>query len=143
MAIGKLHLLVLHFPLALIVVAALADGLWLWRRKPFFQDAGYFCILLGAAAAIPTMTTGLLLIGTLDLLPDVAALGEMHESLGIMTTTVAVLAAAVRVFLKNKLQGMWAWAYGVLIAAAAVLVGLTGHYGGMVAFGKDYLSGLF
>ena len=143
MAIGKLHLLVLHFPLALILVAALADGLWLWRRKAVFREAGYFCIVLGAAASIPAMVTGLMLIDTLGLTSDAAALGEMHESLGIMTTTAAVLAAGVRVFGRNKLSGMWAWVYGVLIAAATVLVGLTGHYGGLLTFGKDYLSGVF
>ncbi len=143
MAIGKLHLLVLHFPLALIIVAALADGLWLWRRKVLFREAGYFCILFGAAAAIPTMITGLMLIGTMSLTPDAASVGEMHESLGIMTASVAVVAAAVRVFLRNNLSGMWAWVYGMLILAALVLVGLTGHYGGLLAFGKDYLSGIF
>ena len=34
MAIGKLHLLVLHFPIALILAAGLADLLWLiWRTE--------------------------------------------------------------------------------------------------------------
>jgi uncharacterized membrane protein len=143
MEIGKLHLLVLHFPLALIIVAALADGLFLWRRTAIFKEAGYFCILLGATAAIPTMVTGLMLIGTLNLTGDSSNLGEIHESLGIMTTIAAVSAAALRAFLRNKLSGMWAWIYGVLILAAMVLVGLTGHYGGLLAFGRDYLSGMF
>ncbi|MCE5324884.1 MAG: hypothetical protein LLG01_00570 [Planctomycetaceae bacterium] len=143
MATGKLHLLVLHFPLALIIVAALADALWLWRRKTIFQEAGYFCIVLGAAAAIPAMATGIMLISTMNLTGDVAELGEMHESLGIMTTTVAALAAVVRILRKNKLSGTWGWAYAVLIAAAAALVALTGHYGGLLAFGKDYLSNIF
>lgn len=67
MAIGKLHLLVLHFPLALIIVAALADALWLRWRKSLFREAGYYCILLGAMAAIPTMITGSMLIDTLKL----------------------------------------------------------------------------
>lgn len=143
MEIGKLHLLVLHFPLALVIVAAMADGLFLWRRTVIFKEAGYFCILLGAAAAIPTMVTGLMLIGTMNLTGDASDLGEIHESLGIMTTIAAVSAAAMRAFLRNKLSGMWAWIYGVLILAATVLVGLTGHYGGLLAFGRDYLSGMF
>ena len=96
-----------------------------------------------AAAAIPTMITGLVLIDTLTLTPDAAALGEIHESLGIMTTMVAVLAAVVRVAGKNTLAGLWGYVYGVAILGSLVLVSLTGHYGGMLAFGRDYLSGLF
>ncbi len=143
MAIGKLHLLVLHFPLALVIVAGLADGLWLWRRKAIFQQAGYFCIVLGAAAIIPTMATGLMLIDTLNLTGDKANLGEMHESLGIMATIAAVSAAGVRIFRRNTLSGLWAWVYGLLVLGAVVLVGLTGHYGGMLAFKRTYLSGIF
>lgn len=147
MAIGKLHLLVLHFPLALIIVAALADTLWLWLRKPIFREAGYFCILLGAAAAIPAMATGMMLLDLReqahDLSVDEASLGETHESLGIITTSFAVLAAGVRVWQRNRLSGMWGWVYGLLIAGSLVLVSLTGHYGGLLAFGRDYLSGLF
>lgn len=141
-AIGKLHLLVLHFPLALIIVAALADALWLWRRKPLFREAGYYCILLGALAAIPAMITGSILLDTLHPVGEEAALGEMHETLGILTTTFAVLAAGVRAFGRNKLTKMWAWMYGALMAGSLVLVSLTGHFGGMLAFGKDYLSGV-
>lgn len=38
---------------------------------------------------------------------------------------------------------MWAYAYAVLIAGSLVLVVLTGHYSGMLAFGRDFLSGIF
>ena len=142
MAIGKLHVLVLHFPLALIIAAALADALWLRWRKPLFLQAGYFCIVLGALAAIPTMITGSMLIDTLKLTPDEANLGEIHETLGILTMSVAVAAAGLRVFGRNKLTRSWAWMYGALMAASLVLVSLTGHFGGLLAFGTDYLSGV-
>ena len=142
MAIEKLHLLVLHFPVALLIAAGLADGLWLWRRKGIFRDAGYFCILLGAAACIPTMVTGLMLIGTMGLTGEAADLGETHESLGMISTAAAVLAAGIRASRGNKLSGPWAYAYAAVILGCLALVGLTGHFGGMLAFGKDYLSGI-
>ncbi len=142
MALGKLHLLVLHFPVALVLTVALADVIWLRWRKPIFQLAGYFCLLLGTLACIPTMATGLMLIDTLKFTPEEASLAETHETLGIMTVMVVVLAAVVRAWRKNKLSGMWACAYGLLIAGSVALVGVTAHYGGLLAFGKDYLSGI-
>jgi uncharacterized membrane protein len=143
MAIGKLHLLVLHFPIALILAAALADMLYLLRRKAFYKDAGFYCIILGALGAIATMATGSMLIDTLNLTGEYHDLGETHEALGITTMIVAILAAGVRVFFRNNLPRIWAWVYGALILAAVALVSVTGHYGGLIAFGKDYLSDIF
>jgi uncharacterized membrane protein len=143
MEIGKLHLLVLHFPLALIIVAAFADAVSLWRRQGLFKDAGYFCIVVGAITAIPAVITGLILLPTLQLTGEMADLGEMHESLGLIATCLAVGAAGVRLYRRNRLGGLWAVAYAILIVASVALISLTGHYGGMLAFGKDYLSGLF
>lgn len=142
MPIGKLHLLVLHFPLALIIAAAAADGLWLWRRKGIYQEAGFYCILLGAAGAIAAMITGLLLIGPMGLIGEAADLGETHESLGIATAIVAGLAATIRGMRRNRLSGLWAYAYGVLIVGSLILVSVAGHYGGMVAWGRDYLTSM-
>jgi uncharacterized membrane protein len=143
MAIGKLHVLVLHFPIALILAAGLADMLWLLTRKAIFKDAGYYCIILGALGAIATVITGSMLIDTLNLTGEYHDLGETHEALGITTMIVAILAGGVRVFFRNRLPKIWAWVYGLLILSALTLVSITGHYGGMIAFGKDYLSNLF
>ena len=138
MPIGKLHLLILHFPIALILAAALADALWLWRRKGPFLQAGYWCILLGAAASVPAVLTGFLLIGPLGM--DQTPLGETHESLGVITMCVALAAAGLRVGVRNVFSKKSAILYGMLVAGAAVLVGLTGHWGGMLAFGETYLT---
>lgn len=138
MVVGKLHLLVLHFPIALIVTAALADALWLWRRGGLLRDAGCWCIALGALACIPAVVTGFLLIGPMGM--EETPLGETHESLGLVTACVALAAAGIRVAWRNRLPRPWAWAYGVLMAGSVVLVSLTGHWGGMLAFGPNYLS---
>jgi uncharacterized membrane protein len=136
---GKLHLLVLHFPIALILMTALADLLWLWRPRSLFKEAGYFCIVLGALASIPTVVTGWILIESMNLSGEAVNLGEMHETLGLLTTMVALLAAVTRILQRNRLSGLWGYAYALLIAACVVLISLTGHYGGMLAFGRNYL----
>lgn len=138
MALGKLHLLLLHFPIAMIVAAALADGLWLWRRGSLLSAAGYWCILLGAAAAIPTALTGSLLMDRMTL-PD-PALGETHEALGWAAMGLALAAAGVRLAGRNRLAGRWGWVYAVLLTGALVVVSLAGHWGGRLAFGDDYLK---
>ncbi|MFB3892812.1 MAG: DUF2231 domain-containing protein [Phycisphaerae bacterium] len=145
---GVLHLLVLHFPIALIMAALLADALWLITRKAFFRAAGFYCIILGALSAIPTVITGDMLSDSMQFSGDRAALLETHEGLGITTMIVALVAASWRLvgsawLARGTKFGWWPHLYGLLIVAAGVLVTLTGHWGGMLLLGPDYLKGIF
>jgi len=58
MNFGTLHFQILHFPIALILAAALAELLALITRRDFFADAGKYCILGAALMAIPTVLAG-------------------------------------------------------------------------------------
>lgn len=53
---GRFHLLALHFPIALVIAAGLAEGWSMWRRRP--PGAARFCLWLGAMAAVPTAALG-------------------------------------------------------------------------------------
>ena len=67
MHLGKLHVLVLHFPIAMAIAAVAADILWLITRRLIFRSAGAYCLVLTLIAAIPTIVTGLLMAGSLNL----------------------------------------------------------------------------
>ncbi len=140
MALGKLHLLVLHLPIALVLAAALADVLYALARRRFFRAAGFYCLVFAAASAVPTMVTGLLLADEFDMAGETL---ELHEHLGIATTVVLLAAAVLRIIRRDRLPSWWAYAYGVLVFAAVVLISAAGHYGGILAFGADYLKGIF
>lgn len=142
MVVSKLHLLVLHFPIGLILAAVLADALWLWLRRPLFKEAGYWCIVLGALAAIPTVITGFMLMNGMGFTGEAAEIGETHESLGVITMCLALAAAGIRLAARNRLARLWGYAYAALIAGSAVLVAMAGHWGGMLAFGENYLKQL-
>lgn len=141
-SVAKLHLLILHFPIALILSAALADVLWVWLRRPILREAGHWCIGLGAATAIPTVVAGFLLLNGMGLSGEMAEIGETHESLGVIAMSLTLAAAGVRLAARNRLARPWGFVYAALIAASAVVVALAGHWGGMLAFGEDYLKQL-
>lgn len=55
----NLHIILVHFPVALVVIGALIELFsFLWRRSTFRQ-AGRWMLLIGAFLCIPTATTGL------------------------------------------------------------------------------------
>lgn len=143
MDFGKLHVLLVHFPIALALAAALADILWTVRRRDFLRHAAFYCIILAALGAIPTVIAGDALLESMNLTGELHEIAETHEALGITTMCVLCAAAVLRAIRRNQLKGWWLAGYGVLIFAAVVLVSLTGHFGGQIAFGVNYLSGLF
>ena len=143
MNLGKLHVVIVHFPIALAVAAVAADLLWLATRRMVFRSAGAFCLAAAVIVTPAVIATGWLLANSLNLPPDLADLAEDHENMALVSFGVMAAAAAVRL-LWHKTQVKWQIAvYGVLMAALFVCISITGHWGGLLAFGKDYLADVF
>ena len=142
MELGKLHVVLVHFPIALVVATATADVLWAFTRRKFFDNAGLYC-LLGALLMAPLAA----ILGDMrfDMLfkDPGPALAENHATAGFVGLGLIIAAATARVFW--RLKG-WKWlkaVYVVLIAAAFVAIIIAGHLGGLVSHGEDYFSGVF
>jgi mono/diheme cytochrome c family protein len=56
--IGRFHILVIHFPIALLAAAALAEASAAWRGSWVPAPAVRFCVLLGAAGALAAVALG-------------------------------------------------------------------------------------
>ncbi len=143
MNIGKLHVLLVHFPIALAFCAVLADILWLVTRKDRFRDAGVYCLVLAAVSALPVVITGLAMARSQEFVGDYLSIVTTHKYLGITSFTIAALAAVIRLSCRQRLKGLWLIAYCVLILALAISIAFTGHYGGMLVHGKNFLSNIF
>lgn len=138
MAFGKLHLLILHFPVALILAAGVADVLRLIARHRVFKAASLYCVVLAALTAIPTVITGDVLLDSREYAGDAARLAETHETFGFVTLALVLLTAGLRLALKDELRGAWAIGYAAIMVCSVVSVVLAGHYGGLLAFGAGY-----
>jgi uncharacterized membrane protein len=142
---GKFHLLLLHFPIALLYGAVVADFLWLVARgrlaglRPMLAGAGFYCLLFGAIMAIPTVVTGDMFLDAQNFVGVAADMAENHEHAGIATLALAIAAAAVRTFRRNALAGWWRAVYGVLIVATFLAVTATGFLGGELAWGSGWM----
>ena len=124
---GKLHPLLLHFPLALLLVMALAQ--WL-RPAKGGPASSMFSFLAGIAASTSVLSalSGLFLSGIQDHDPDLLT---RHMWLGTGTSITAFLIWYARdIMSRNK----------VLLTMALPLLILTGHYGASLTHGVDYLS---
>ena len=88
MEIGKLHVILVHFPIALALSAVLADFLYAITRKEFFRISGMYCLILAAIAIIPTVYTGweMLELERPKLSPVYLGIARTHRILAITSS---------------------------------------------------------
>jgi uncharacterized membrane protein len=133
---GKFHLLALHFPIALVIAAAIAEAFSVWRRSAVPSDAGRFCLVLAAVTAVPTAILGWLHaaggngVGSPQLLMAHRWLGTSTAVWLVLTAVVAGRAA--RRGTSRRLR--------VMLAVAVLLTMLTAHLGGLLDRGVDFFD---
>lgn len=137
---GRAHVVMVHFPVALLMVLALIEVLR-WRRKDGSMDQTVAIIaVITALSAIASVVQGFVLDdGRSDGVSEDARMLALHKWLGISTTIIAIAAAAVALRRQLGDTPLLTKIYRALILPGAALVSLTGHYGGAVVHGKDYL----
>ena len=136
--LGLFHPAMVHFPVALLLAAALAEFLSrLFPDSQTFLFGRRFCLLLGAVSILLAASTGWI-NGETALSSDRLV---QHRWMGITCTVLAWLAliAERRRQKAPDSPGLARWA-GPLIYLTALLVGATGHWGGMLTFGEGYFG---
>ncbi len=138
---GHWHPVVVHFPVALLIAAALAELVRLVRSAMPGDHAEHhrrtttrFCLLLAAPASVVAAVLGwsagtaVITSTTLDL----------HRWLGV---TVAALAMLALWLLPVRVVPVLRQRFGLaLLLLSALLVGVVGHLGGTLVHGADWFT---
>jgi hypothetical protein len=130
-------LLLLHFPIALLIAAAAGEGWSVVRKSRDPEPAVRFCVLLGATAAVNTAALGWLhALGGFGVgMPQTLAL---HRWLGTAAALWVVVTAVCSE--RDARRGERGLDTRVLLFVGALLIGLTGHFGGILAHGEDFFA---
>ena len=129
--------------MALLIGALAVAGLWLIRGGAFWRDTLTVFLLMGAAGAAFAYFTGEAMEESAEGTPIVEEIVEFHEWLGLVTLIVSIIAAIASLAVswggRNATVRVDAVpvriALFVVVAAAAVLVAITGHAGGVMVWG--------
>ncbi len=136
---GRFHPLLVHFPIALLLAAALLDLAALWRaRRPgavFPSPASRVVLVLGALSAIGAVVTGYAL-GTSG--GYGGPVFERHLYFGVWVALAASLAVLTRLLVQEG--RFWRVAYASLLAATAMVLAIAGHLGATLTHGEGYLT---
>jgi uncharacterized membrane protein len=134
--LGRLHPLMVHFPIGLLVVALILE-IVSWRKKDKSFHSGIKIILIiGSASAVLSCCFGLLLKSQDDYNSSTLT---FHQWTGI---TTAVLALGALFFFKrsDKNNERLLTAYRSFLIFSVVGVIIAGHLGASLTHGADYLT---
>jgi len=130
-----LHAMIVHFPIALLLVGFLFETIGLFSKKTFFQQAGFYLLILAAAGAITAYLTG----NAAGEGMEGGSMGkaiEAHEQAATITLWLTVATALLRSayeILKNKMLWLKIISF-VLFTSAVAGVSYTGYLGGQLVF---------
>lgn len=134
-ATSHIHPMLVHFPIALIMIGFLAELAFLFYKKEIcLTKFGLYMLITGALAAIATWLSGALFTAEMD--GAAGQVRETHELIALTTVVFAVLTAILRIYIirkKEEKPGLQKLAF-VLYAITAVFVGLTGFFGGSLVY---------
>ena len=138
---AHLHPLIVHFPVALLIVGFAADTVYLFYKKEVcLSKAGFYLMLAGTLGAIAAVLSGNFF--TEDMTGSVEVIRERHETVATITMYLMIVASLLRIYLVKKGKAESKAALGVyfLYLIGAILVGYTGMLGGTIVF--NYMIGL-
>jgi uncharacterized membrane protein/mono/diheme cytochrome c family protein len=135
--LGKFHLLVLHFPIALIVAAALAEVWSIWRRRTFPYEPARFCLWLAGLMAVPTAALGWLFAAAGNGATSPRLL-MAHRWFGTSTAVLLVITAiCAERDVRRGVRSRYVW---LLLGCGVLMTAITAHLGGLLANGADFFD---
>ncbi len=135
--LGRLHPLVVHFPIGLLVMAMVLEFFTLKKKNQELRSAINILLIIGALSAVAAVIFGLLL-KTQDQYSGSAL--SIHQWSGIATTILAAIATLLhRTIVKHNKQHLLK-SYRAVLIFTVVGVTVAGHYGASLTHGADFLT---
>ena len=130
-----LHAMIIHFPIALLMVGFLSELIALFSKNNFFKNTAFYLLLLGALGAISAYFTGSYAGEGIEEGPLKIPM-ELHEQAALISLWLAIITALFSVlFYYFKVQNPKAkWVSILLYTLLVVSVARTGYLGGQLVY---------
>ncbi len=132
---SNIHPLIVHFPIALIIVVFILDLLGALSRQKSIVSAANILSIFAALGAVAAVVTGLIAEESVWHTDEAHELIELHETIGFTVLGAALVSLIFRPAIKKKKsKNSLLWVAVIISLAAAVLVGYEGYLGGEIVF---------
>lgn len=130
-----IHAMLIHFPIALLVVGFLVEIVAFIIKKEFYKNLSFFLLLVGALGAIAAYVSGSYAGEGIEDGPLKVPM-EMHEDAALVTLWLAIITALFKVsfFFYKGTQPWTKWLGVILFACLIGSVARTGYLGGQLVY---------
>jgi uncharacterized membrane protein len=133
---GRLHPLLIHFPIALVLFAAVAELYATATDRREWRVVAIGNLRAGAVFVVAAAVSGWLLASSPAVEPSQSL--EYHRLLGSVAA-IAVVGAALTTTMAGMHAPRASWLYRVGLFSTALLVGVAGHLGAVLVWGAHFL----
>jgi uncharacterized membrane protein len=127
------HVVLIHFPIALFIIAVLFDFLAQWKRQRLLAAAAYYNLLVAAIATIPVVVTGILAWQWELEGQKLKGILLTHLVMGCASTVLIWVVWLIHRRSRRNQEGILPGYRLPIEAVAVVIVALTGHLGGFLS----------
>lgn len=128
---GRFHPVLVHLPIGILLLACFFQWLSIKERFALLRPAIPVMLFWGVLSGIFSCLTGYMLSLSADYDADLV---EQHQWLGILSVTASLIFYLLYKFSFNEKMARW-FSLGII-----VLITITGHLGGSLTHGSDYLT---
>ena len=129
---GRLHPVLVHFPVALIVTAAVAEVLYMSKREQRFGDAARFMIAAAAWSAVPAAAAGFAAASGQTIAMALERAFSIHWVVGVAVPVVAFLAHGTCEGVRRSGHVWEQMLYRVFLLLAVAAVVVAAYFGGLL-----------
>ena len=135
--LGRLHPLIVHFPLSILLFIAALELYTIRSFNSNFRSAITIGLYISAFTAIVSVVFGLLLAQYDEVSGDTL---NNHKLVGFITSSLCLSSAFLSWLITQKNRVSLIPFYRFCLFLAVLGIALSGHFGGSLTHGEDYLS---
>jgi uncharacterized membrane protein len=135
--LGRLHPMVVHFPLGLILFAAILELFTLGRFNSKLRPGIKICLITGVITALISAAFGWLLASGDEYAGNTLSI---HQWSGIATAALGTIVLLMLFRLRKQQRPANVGIYRMLLFVTAVGISVTGHFGASLTHGDEYLT---
>jgi len=137
--LGNFHVVLVHFPIALLIVAAAAESISLVTRSERLHEGSKFFVWVGSLAAVVAATLGWFAADGAAVEAQVETL-MLHRWIGTAAALWSLVVVGFMVVSTERGTPRSRIAYCLSLVVGAALVGAAGHLGGTLVHGADHFA---
>jgi len=135
--VGRFHPLLVHLPIGFLFFAFILKVFALWKGNKTLSAAIPLALFMGTISAFTACVLGYMLSLSGDYQEEAL---DIHFWFGVATTTIAFLAWLISIGKIKTIVLQQSKSYIAILSLIVILLSITGHFGGNLTHGSDYLT---